>query len=313
MKILVAYDGSGCAEAAIDDLARAGLPGSCEALVIAVAEVWLPPSDGHVDRSITGINLDPASEQMIEKQYRRNERVVAEAGTLANHAKQRLQRMFPGWSVAAEATYGSPAWAIIDRADEILPGLIVVGSHGRTAISRFFLGSISQKVMTEARCSVRVARGRIEVDPTAPRIVIGFDGSKGAQAAVEAVASRYWPEHTEVRLIAATDEVVPAAVGRFIKPTSQFAEEANGPEREWIERLADDAVTGLQVKGLTADWQIHTGSPKEVLVEEATRWNADCIFVGANAYGSRIERFLLGSTAAAVAARAHCSVEVVRT
>ena len=44
MKLLIAYDGSRCAEAAIDDLNRAGLPESGEGVVISVAEVWLPPA-----------------------------------------------------------------------------------------------------------------------------------------------------------------------------------------------------------------------------------------------------------------------------
>jgi nucleotide-binding universal stress UspA family protein len=311
MKVLVAYDGSGCSEAAIDDLARAGLPETCEAIVISVAEVWLPPPNG--DGSVTGIKLDPESERIIQRLYEKNERLVAEAGTLANHAKQRLGHMFPNWSVTAEATCCSPAWAILDRADETESDLIVVGSHGRSAVTRFFLGSISQKVMSEARCSVRVARGRIEVDPTPARIIIGFDGSKGSLAAVDAVASRFWPERSEVRLIAASDDVIPSAVGRFIPPATNVIREINGPEREWIELFAVSALAKLRAQRLSSSWHIHKGNPKEILVEEATRWNADTIFVGANAYGTRLERFLLGSTAAAVAARAHCSVELVRT
>jgi len=51
--------------------------------------------------------------------------------------------------------------------------------------------------------------------------------------------------------------------------------------------------------------------PKRLLLGEAESWGADCIFVGAKGMG-RIERFLLGSVSSAVAARAHCSVEVVR-
>ena len=69
-------------------------------------------------------------------------------------------------------------------------------------LERLFLGSISQKVLTEAHCSVRIARGRIEVDPAPGRIIIGFDDSAGAHAAVKAVAERRWREGTEVRLIA---------------------------------------------------------------------------------------------------------------
>lgn len=40
MKILIGYDGSGCAEAALDDLQRAGLPSEVEALVLSVTEVF---------------------------------------------------------------------------------------------------------------------------------------------------------------------------------------------------------------------------------------------------------------------------------
>ena len=39
MKILIAYDGSPCADAALDDLRRAGLPCEAEAVVLSVADV----------------------------------------------------------------------------------------------------------------------------------------------------------------------------------------------------------------------------------------------------------------------------------
>ncbi len=43
MKALIAYDGSACAEAALDDLKRAGLPGEVEAMIVTVTELGLPP------------------------------------------------------------------------------------------------------------------------------------------------------------------------------------------------------------------------------------------------------------------------------
>jgi len=48
------------------------------------------------------------------------------------------------------------------------------------------------------------------------------------------------------------------------------------------------------------------------MILEIAEWGADSNFVGANRFGGRVERFLLGSVSAAIAARAHCSVEVVR-
>jgi nucleotide-binding universal stress UspA family protein len=48
-----------------------------------------------------------------------------------------------------------------------------------------------------------------------------------------------------------------------------------------------------------------------VLLDEADGWDADCLFIGARGH-NRLVRFMLGSVATAVVARAHCSVEVVR-
>ena len=310
MKLLVAYDGSRCSEAALDDVVRAGLPGDGEALVVSVAEVWLPPSTSN--GKVTDIYLDADSERLIQKHYNKGKKIVAEAETFANHAKERLKRILPGWKVKSKAGYGSPAWEILTQAEDFKADLIVVGSHGRSAISRLILGSISQKVLTEAHCSVRIARGKIEVDPTPMRVVIGYDGSKGAQAAVEAVAERRWRDYSEIRLVAVTDPVTPSAIGRFVPPITHLVQEINQSEREWVEKLAENALITLRGGGFDASLHIHAGNPKQILVEEAERWNADCIFVGANAFGNRLERFLIGSTSAAVAARAHCSVEVVR-
>ena len=43
MKFLIGYDGSECAEAALDDLRRAGVPENAEAQILSIAELWLPP------------------------------------------------------------------------------------------------------------------------------------------------------------------------------------------------------------------------------------------------------------------------------
>ncbi|HEX8268234.1 MAG TPA: universal stress protein [Pyrinomonadaceae bacterium] len=309
MKILIGYDGSPTADAAFDDLKSAGFPEETEVVVVSVAEVWLPPEN--VEK-----NGDQAKseyiEEITEKHRQKARKAVAEAETFARHARDRLLKMFPGWKISAKATFGSPAWEISAAANEMKADLIVVGSHGRSAIERFFLGSISQKVLTEANCSVRVARGRIEVDPVPSRIIIGYDGSPGANAAVESVISRKWREKSEFRFIVVTDPITPSAIGRFVPPIANWVEEANYNEHEWIEKIAADALQKMHDAGLSADLRVRAGNPKSVLPEEAESWHADSIFLGANRYGSRVERFLLGSVSAAIAARAHCSVEVVR-
>ena len=54
MKILIAYDGSDAADAALDDLRRAGLPSMAEALV-AVTDIWLTSSPAEFSRAVEQI------------------------------------------------------------------------------------------------------------------------------------------------------------------------------------------------------------------------------------------------------------------
>jgi nucleotide-binding universal stress UspA family protein len=74
----------------------------------------------------------------------------------------------------------------------------------------------------------------------------------------------------------------------------------------------DPMAALLRTRGLTVSSVIKEGDPKHILLDEAEQWEADSLFVGARGL-SLMERFLLGSVSAAVAARAHCSVEVVRS
>ena len=308
MKLLIAYDGSKSSEAAIDDLSRAGLPAEGTAHVISVAEVWLPPPDSVDDSEI----VSAWASEIVRAHREKGERILAEASTRVKHAEARVRSMLPTWTVRSSATYGSPGWEILTASEEARSDLIIVGSQGHSALSRFFLGSISQKVVTEAHCSVRVSRGRNEIDRAPARIVVGLDGSRGATAAVDAVARRSWPSGTEVRLVTATELATPISATRSVPPVARIVEEVNLTEERWIAQVAGTSIEKLNRSDLKASHHIQPGHPKDVLVDEAESWGADCIFVGANAFGSRLERALLGSTSSAVTARAHCSVEVVR-
>ena len=52
MKILIGYDGSDCADSALDDLTRAGLPEIAEAHILSVARVWLPPPPPSIEEVV---------------------------------------------------------------------------------------------------------------------------------------------------------------------------------------------------------------------------------------------------------------------
>ncbi len=77
-----------------------------------------------------------------------------------------------------------------------------------------------------------------------------------------------------------------------------------------VAKTADEIAK--RAPDLEVSTQVLEGSPKKVIVEEAERWGADLIIVGAHGHGPA-ERFLLGSVAQEVAVHAPCSVEIVRT
>jgi nucleotide-binding universal stress UspA family protein len=306
MKILIAYDGSDGASAALEDLPRAGLPRVAEALIMSVADVFLPPS------SSPDPALPAAVPVAVQRAWAQAAQVVEEARALAQHARTHLLTVFPDWNVHAEACADSPAWAIVKKADAWQPDLLVVGSRGRSAMGRFVLGSVSQKILTEARCSVRVGRRPRQTDSTPVHLLLGMDGSPNAEAAVRAVAAREWPAGSAVRLVTALDVRMRTAL-EFTPPLGDSGiEESDGDERARISKRVEVMAAPLHTRGLTVSSVITEGDPKYVLLDEAECWGADGIFLGARGL-SGVERFLLGSVSAAVAARAHCSVEIVRS
>jgi nucleotide-binding universal stress UspA family protein len=287
MKVVFAYDGSECADAAIEDLRRAGLPADAKITVLSVAENWLPPPS----------SLEFLAEVDRVKEYR----------ALAERAAIRLHEVNPHWAIQAESPIGSPSSQIIEKADEWKPDLIVVGSHGRTALGRLIFGSVSLKVLHEARCSVRIARGRTVEPGTPVRLLIGIDGSKYANAAVSAVAERTWPAGTEVRLVNGMWKMPAATANQMLSEIAAWVARENAR----IKEAMDAAFSTLKAAGLKASVVLKDDEPRQLLVAEAESWGADSIFVGSKGMG-RVERFLIGSVSSAVASRAHCSVEVIR-
>ena len=309
MKLLIAYDGSLSADSAIDDLQQAGLPDNgVEAIILSVAEVWLPPP---VENGLVDDDYPEIVKNLTRERLKNVMKAVSEADALSHRAEENLQAKFPQWKVSSETTDGSPTWEILARAETFKPDLIILGSQGRTALSRILLGSISQKVLTEAKTSVRIARGKQEFD-SPPRILIGFDGSKGSNLAVEQVTARTWANGSEAQLVAATQTLEPAATANLASSSEVNVEEDGQTELPWIKAIAESYLRKLKNAGLSVKLKTIRGNPKHVLVEYADKWQADSIFIGAHSY-SILERFLIGSTSAAIAERAACSVEIVRS
>ncbi|MGQ0543562.1 MAG: universal stress protein [Blastocatellia bacterium] len=147
MKILFATDGAKQSNAAIDMLKRFALEEGDEIMIVSVIDMAVPMA---ID--IYGGYLPDTSE--FEKTAKEN------AARILEDTAQNLRAHFNNinLSITTDVLFGSPESRIIETADEMKPGLVVVGSHGYSRWERLLLGSVSDSVVHHAACSVLVVR-----------------------------------------------------------------------------------------------------------------------------------------------------------
>ena len=309
-KLLIGYDGSEHGDAAIDDLQRAGLPQDVEAIVLTVADAFLPPA---VDPKDWGPSpLDEKIRKSGEEMRARALKAREEAASLADQGAARLKELFPSWAVRAETDVNWPGWGIILKAEEWAADMVVVGAGKHSFIERIQMGSILRKVVGACERSVRVGRRSPRRGETSVRIIIGLDGSPDAEFAMEAVAERAWPAESEVHLITVLDNRLSILTPSLIPRLARWSSAADSvDDQAWIDRMMKAATDKLQTAGLKISCEVVRGAPSQRLLDAAVDWQADCIVMGARGL-TGIERFLIGSVSSDVAVRANCSVEVVR-
>ena len=311
MNVLIAYDGSDFAQAAIDDLRRAGLPQKANALVVCVGDTLLPtPSAPMMDLPPSALPSRVAG--TLVQARAEADQAKEEASALAQEGSRRVHRLFPHWGVYPEPVVGAPAEALIlQKAIDWQADLIVVGSHGRNALGRLVLGSVSKGVATEARCSVRVARHVVERN-RAVRIIVGVDGSPGAEGAIGAVISRSWPGGTAARLIAVDNTIRPTGTAHLVPTATAWISKSNEEHLAKAHAMLEQAANELLKAGLMVNLHTPKGSPQDLLGKEAAAWEADCIFVGALGFSKEDQPWRAGSVSTALVTHAPCSVEIIR-
>jgi len=149
MKILLAIDGSEYSQAAVDELAKMPFSPKTEVRIISVFAnfLWTPTTEA----AFTDGMLGKYYEEAIALARKSAEDIVKEAAQVIKARNTSL-------SVTTTVVDGSPKEAILEAAETYGVDLIVVGSQGHNALSRFLLGSVSHFVSLYAHCSVMIVR-----------------------------------------------------------------------------------------------------------------------------------------------------------
>lgn len=205
---------------------------------------------------------------------------------------------------------GNAALEIIDAivwlTAEVPTDLVVVGTHGRTGMARFFLGSVAERVARFAPRPVLVAN---HVDGPLSSVIIGYDGSRGAKRCVQFVNRLPLEPDCEICVVAVTTPLT--ATGFLPGNLRAEAENLCRSEKAEARRGLDKVAATLQASGRQVTTLLQDGDPASILLRVATERKADLIVVGAQGM-SEIEQFLMGSVSDKVLRYANCSVLVVR-
>jgi universal stress protein A len=143
MKILLGIDDSPHSRAALEYVRKTSWPAGTRIIVLSVAqpmvtayaEVYAPAA--------------PYLDRAWEDQLRFHQEITSNAERELHAA---------GVSTEARVLHGDPREAIVDAAREERVDLVVLGSHGRTGLSRLVMGSVAQHVVGHAPCSVLVVK-----------------------------------------------------------------------------------------------------------------------------------------------------------
>lgn len=206
-------------------------------------------------------------------------------------------------TVERRVTLDLATTALLEASEEA--DLLVVGARGLGGFRGLLLGSVSQACLHRAKCPVAVIRGDIGVEPTEyGRIVVGVDGSTGAQAALDWALDEARARTSQIAVVHGWNAVYggagyPYAMALDPAPLEQAA---RGVIAAALER-ADTSGLAHEPEQLAV-----IGGSAAALLE--TTEGADLVVVGTRGMGA-FRGMLLGSVSHQVAQHAQCPVVVV--
>ena len=292
-RILLAADGSKDARRAARDAAELSLKLDSELHVVCVAAEY---SYVYASRGVRRRE----DKNSFREEYRR---------TLDGYVEQIREA---GATVAeSHLGAGDAASEIVELAEELGVGLVVLGGRGLGRLRRALLGSVSAGVLRHAHCSVLIVRGHEdEQEPFLGKLLVAIDGSEEATAATQAAMEMARAAGSEVHVAYAMQEerYRPHLGPEMWEGWEEGFERAKRSARSWVEAEAQ------RMKGegaIKVEPHLLIGRPSAAIVWLAEEMGADLVLVGSRGLGA-MRRTLLGSVSDSVVRHAHCPAVVVR-
>jgi nucleotide-binding universal stress UspA family protein len=286
MKILIPVDGSRYSRAAVDFVAsRSTLVGSDPEVEVLNVQMAIPR---RATRVVGG--------DIVTSYY------ADEAEKALKPARTRLQKA--GMSPQIRFAVGNPAAEISKAAADDKIDLLVMGSHGHSALRGLLLGSVTNAVLAQTRAPVLILRHRDATPLDNLKVGIAVDGSKYGREAVKYVLRHrtLFGEHPQFTLL----HVVADFAGALMPDMAGIALPAYSEDdiRSMQKKAFETAVAPVrrlfEKAGVKPAEVCLAGNPGDELSAYARKKKLDVLVMGSHGYGA-FKTAVMGSVATRVA------------
>jgi len=182
--------------------------------------------------------------------------------------------------------------------------LVVIGTHGRTGISRILLGSVAEKVVRHAPCSVLAVRPDTKLEPFV-HALCPTDLSPSAEYAAE-LAAKLVPVNGALTLLHVIE--IPARYSGAL-PVEGLERVLDSKAAEALDASAT-TLRAITKATITTQWRIGYAGVQTLAALDRDP-SIDVVVMGSHGRTS-ISRAILGSVAEKMVRHAHCPVLIAR-
>lgn len=232
---------------------------------------------------------------LLEKAYEAVEKEL-------NHGMEEIAKRAP---VSVEKVFRkgfAPADVILEEAESYHPDLIVMGTHGHAPLRHFFLGSVAEKVVRYASCSVMTLGRREHDHDPYKNILLPLDFSDPNKEAAGLAVSLARADGATLHLLHVFEEVIPPS---FYAAGDAFQWDPDLKIR--CKKAMDDLVGELPAEGIEIRKHVREGHAPKNITEVEKAEDVDLIVLGARGLAD-FDRLSLGGVTEKVLRSAECPV-----
>ena len=281
--IVVAFDGSAYSKSALMETAN-----------------WIKRHGGNAVLVYT-VYFDEEEFGIIPEQLEKRMNI---GRTLCDQAKEDVSSA-SGINLESIVCEGDPSDTLVKIAQAKKADLIVIGTHGRSGIKKFLMGSVTSGVIASSTCDVLVVK-KADSDWSGrySSILLPFDGSGPGRKALEQACRISIMDGSAVTVL----YVVPRYEEMIEFFRSSVIQESLMKEAQKITALAVDLALE---KGVNVKVVIEDGDVISRISETAVREKNDLIIMGSHGWGG-VNKAYIGSTTERLIMHAGSPILVVK-